>query len=108
MPHIEIRRRHALGRVRAHREAEAVAGALRRRFGVRTAWDGDTLRVDGAGVRGAITATDDLVRVSAHLGPALRPLRRPLEREIARHLDAFLRESDDFLRESDDCAGAAA
>ena len=89
MAHIEISRRHVLGRARAHREAEAVAGALRRRFNVRTAWDGDVLRVEGTGVRGAITATAGVVRVSAHLGLALRPLRGALEREIARHLDAF-------------------
>ncbi|MDX1419241.1 MAG: polyhydroxyalkanoic acid system family protein [Rubricoccaceae bacterium] len=94
MAHIDISRPHARGRAQAHREAEAVADSLRRRFGVQTAWDGDVLRVDGAGVRGAITATDDLVQVTAHLGLALRPLRRTLAREIERHLDAFAREAN--------------
>ena len=89
MAHIDVSRRHAHGRDRAHREAEAVAGSLRERFGVRTRWEGDVLRVQGRGIKGALTATDEVVRVTADLGLALRPLRRSLEREIARHLDDF-------------------
>lgn len=95
MPHIDITRPHRLGRERAHRAAEAVADDLHRRFGVRSRWDGDTLRVDGKGVTGALTATDDVLRVSADLGLSLRPLRRTLqreiEREIERRLDALAR-----------------
>jgi putative polyhydroxyalkanoate system protein len=89
LAHIEIVRRHGHGRTRARQVAEAVAAGLRDRFGVRADWDGDVLHVHGAGVRGALTAHDDAVRVSAHLGLALRPLRRALEREIAQRLDAF-------------------
>ena len=87
MPHIELSRPHRLGRAGARRAAEAVAEDLERRFGLRWAWEGETLRLDGRGVRGALTATEDTVHVAADLAFSARPFRRALEAEIARELD---------------------
>ena len=89
MPHIDVTRRHGHGRAQARAAAEAVAASLQSQFGVRTAWEGDTLRLDGKGVTGALVASDDAVRVTADLGLPLRPLRRSLQREIERQLDTF-------------------
>lgn len=87
MPHIELSRPHRLGRTGARRAAEAVAEDLQRRFGLRWAWEGDALRLDGRGVRGVLTTTDDAVHVTADLALSARPFRRALEAEIARELD---------------------
>jgi putative polyhydroxyalkanoate system protein len=87
MAHIDITRRHTLGRSGARQAAEAVADELRAHYRARTTWEGDTLSVDGPGVTGALTATEDTVRITASLGLALRPLRRTLEAEIQRRLD---------------------
>lgn len=88
MAHISITRHHTLGRERAREAAEAVADELRTQYKARTTWDGDTLRVNGPGVKGALTATADTVHIEAKLGLPLRPFRRSLEAEIRERLDA--------------------
>ena len=101
MAHIDITRRHALGHEGARRAAEAVADELRTQYRARTRWDGDTLYVKGPGIKGALTATDDLVRITASLGLALRPLRRSLETEIERRLDEAVSPSPALRASSD-------
>ena len=88
MAHIRITRHHTLGRERAHQAAEAVAEELRAHYKARTSWDGDVLRVQGPGVKGALTATADTIHIEAKLGLPLRPFRRSLETEIRERLDA--------------------
>ena len=87
MAHIEIVRRHRLGREAARRTAEGIAADLQRRYGVRWGWRGDTLHVESAHVNGALTAGEDVVRVTATLGLTARPFRRALEAEIQGQLD---------------------
>ena len=88
MAHIDLVRPHALGLAGARRAAEAVALDLEREHGLRPTWEGDTLRVDGPGVHGTLTAGPDAVRVVVRLGLAMRPFRRALQAEIERQLDA--------------------
>lgn len=92
MPHIDITRTHHLGMAGARDAAEAVAADLRSQYRARTAWDGDTLRLTGPGVKGALAVTPTTVRVTADLGLALRPLRRQLHREIETYLDQSIGE----------------
>lgn len=87
MAHIDISRSHTLGLDGARQAAEAVAARLVNEFGVRSSWAGDTLRVEGRGVKGALEALPTVVRVTASLGLAARPFRRALRREIERELD---------------------
>lgn len=87
MAHIVVSRPHALGLDGARRAAAEVAARLRHEFGVSTRHDGDTIHVEGRGVRGRLDAGPDVVRVEATLGLAARPLRRLLRREIERELD---------------------
>ena len=87
MADIDISRPHQLGLDGARRAAEAVAQRLADEFGVRSGWRGDTLRVEGKGVKGALEATATAVRVTASLGLMARPFRRALQREIERELD---------------------
>ena len=87
MPDILITRPHALGPDGARRAADEVAERLRQEFGVTTRRDGDTVWVEGRGVRGRLDAGPDEVRIEASLGLAARPFRRLLRREIETELD---------------------
>ncbi|HEX8385015.1 MAG TPA: polyhydroxyalkanoic acid system family protein, partial [Rubricoccaceae bacterium] len=87
MADIDITRRHALGPDGARRAADTVAERLHAEFGVRSWWDGPTLRVAGRGVEGHLDAGPETVRVVARLGLLARPLRGALRREIERELD---------------------
>lgn len=87
MADIDITRRHALGPDGARRAADTVADRLRTEFGVRSWWDGPTLRVSGPGVDGHLDAGPETVRVVARLGPLARVFTGALRREIERELD---------------------
>ncbi|MEM6783484.1 MAG: polyhydroxyalkanoic acid system family protein [Bacteroidota bacterium] len=90
MPHIDVRRRHDLGRDAARTLATNLAADLEREYGVSAHWAGDVLRIAGRGVKGDVVATDTELRVQASLSMMMRPLRSTLEREIERTLDDAL------------------
>ncbi|MEM9997337.1 MAG: polyhydroxyalkanoic acid system family protein [Bacteroidota bacterium] len=90
MPHIDVRRTHALGRDAARALASEIAADLQRQQGVRTFWDGDVLRLKGPGVQGELHASDTEVRIQATLGMLMRPMRGALQRAIEEHLDDAL------------------
>ncbi len=87
MPDIVVSRPHALGLEAARRAVDEVAERLRHEFGVTTRREGDTVFVEGRGVRGRLDAQADAVRVEATLGLTARPFRRLLRREIETELD---------------------
>ena len=87
MPDIILSRPHALGPDAARRAVDEVADRLRREFGVSTRREGDTVFVEGRGVKGRLEAGPAAVRVEASLGLAARPFRRLLRREIEAELD---------------------
>ncbi|WP_412062557.1 polyhydroxyalkanoic acid system family protein [Rubrivirga sp. IMCC45206] len=89
MPDIELSRPHALGPDGALAAAVAVADRLEREHGVRTRREGDTIHVEGRGIRGHLLAGPDAVTVVATLGLRARPFRRLLRREIEAELDRF-------------------
>jgi len=84
---IDITRTHSLGSAGARRAADTVADRLRSEFGVRSWWDGPTLRVSGRGVDGHLDAGPETVRVVARLGLLARPFKAALQREIEHELD---------------------
>lgn len=87
MARITVSRPHSLDPDTARRAVDEVAERLRREFGVRTRREGETVWVDGHGVRGRLEATPDALHVEATLGLAARPFRRLLRREIDAELD---------------------
>lgn len=87
MADIDLTRTHALGLYGARQLAAGVAERLRAEFGVATRHVGDSIHVEGRGVRGRLDATAEAVRVTASLGLAARPFRHLLRREIERELD---------------------
>ncbi len=88
MPSIDITRVHAVGLNEARATVDELAAAMRERFSVDCAWQGNTLAFRRSGVNGAIEVGKERVRVHAELGFLLLALKPAIEEEIRRHLDA--------------------
>ena len=70
--------------------AQGLAASLEREHGVRTRWDGDRVRIKGAGVDGQMTFHDGLIDVSVKLGFLTAMFERPLRDEVQRYLDSHI------------------
>ena len=70
--------------------AQGLATSLEREHGVRTRWDGDRVRIKGAGVDGQMTFHDGLIDVSVKLGFLTSMFERPLREEVQRYLDSHI------------------
>ena len=78
----------AKGEVRT--AAEGLAKALERSHGVRSSWQGDKVRIKGAGVDGTLSFHDDLIDVSVKLGMLASVFKGPLQSEVERYLDEYI------------------
>lgn len=67
--------------------AEGLASSLAREHGVRTRWDGDKVRIKGAGVDGQLSFHDGLIDVSVKLGLLTSMFESALRKEVQRYLD---------------------
>jgi putative polyhydroxyalkanoate system protein len=90
MADIELTRSHSKGLDGGRAAVERVAQQLETDLQVDYAWDGDTLRFDGAGADGAIDVAADTVRVAINLSAFLQPLQGRIEEEAAQYLDQHL------------------
>ena len=88
MPSIDITRTHAVSLKEARATVDELAAAMRERFGVDCAWQGNSMAFRRSGVNGVIEVGKDRVRVHADLGFLLLPLKPTIEDEIRHHLDA--------------------
>jgi putative polyhydroxyalkanoate system protein len=90
MATITIAKKHAHPHRKAKEIAERVAQELERRFQLRYAWDGDHVDFERPGVSGRMHVAKDAIRLEAHLGFLLTPLKPVLERAIHSQLDALV------------------
>ena len=67
--------------------AQGLAENLERDHGVRSRWDGDTVRIKGAGVDGKLAFHDGLIDVSVRLGMLTSMFQPVLKAEVQRYLD---------------------
>ncbi len=67
--------------------ARGLARSLEREHGVRSRWDGDRVRIKGAGVDGEMSFHDGLIDVSVKLGLLTSMFEPVLRREVQRYLD---------------------
>ncbi|RBC68301.1 polyhydroxyalkanoic acid synthase, partial [Xanthomonas oryzae pv. oryzae] len=65
---------------------DAAARKLTDRYGIASHWEGDTLRIAGSGVDGAIALLPQQVHVTAELGFLLSAMQPMVESEIRRLL----------------------
>lgn len=70
--------------------AQGLAQNLERDHGVRSRWDGDKVRIKGAGVDGEMSFHDGLIDVSVKLGLLASMFEGALKREVQRYLDTHV------------------
>jgi putative polyhydroxyalkanoate system protein len=67
--------------------AQSIADDIRRDYGVRSTWKGDTLHFDGAGARGSLQVTAKEMVLEVQLGLMLFALRDSIVARIERIFD---------------------
>jgi putative polyhydroxyalkanoate system protein len=67
--------------------AQGLASSLQREHGVRSRWDGDTVKIKGAGVDGKLSFHDGLIDVNVRLGMLAALFQDTLKSEVQRYLD---------------------
>lgn len=67
--------------------AQGLASSLQREHGVRSRWDGDTVKIKGAGVDGKLSFHDGLIDVNVRLGMLAALFQDTLKTEVQRYLD---------------------
>lgn len=67
--------------------AQDLAATLEQEHGVRSRWQGDEVRIKGAGVDGKLTFHDGLIDVSVKLGLLASMFEPVLKQEVTRFLD---------------------
>lgn len=67
--------------------AEGLTQQLERQHGVRSEWQGDTVRIKGSGVEGLLSIEDGVVDVSVRLGLLASAFQGRLKAEVQRYLD---------------------
>jgi putative polyhydroxyalkanoate system protein len=70
--------------------AEGLAESLGREHGVRSRWEGDKVKIKGAGVDGELSFHDGLIDVSVRLGLLTSMFEGTLRREVQRYLDEHI------------------
>lgn len=86
MSSIEIVHPHSRSPEQTRQAMEEIASKLRDRHGLETNWEGDAIRLSGAGVNGRVEMQPGQVRVVAELGFLLSALSGMVEGEIRRVL----------------------
>jgi len=70
--------------------AEGLARELERDHGVRSRWEGDSVRIKGAGVDGQMSFHDGLIDVNVKMGLLASMFEPVLRSEVQRYLDSHV------------------
>ena len=90
MARITVERPHSLGKDKAREKAELLAEKLGDKYGIEHRWSGDTVSLDGKGVKGTVQVEDALVRVDIELNFILSAMSSTIQSEVERQLDKAL------------------
>jgi putative polyhydroxyalkanoate system protein len=90
MAGFQVRKAHSMARSELREAAEGLARELEKTHGVRAQWDGDSVRIRGAGIDGKLTLGDADVLVSVELGLLASPFKGALRSEVERFLDEYV------------------
>jgi putative polyhydroxyalkanoate system protein len=70
--------------------AEGLASKLEQEHGVRSRWQGDSVRIKGAGIDGNLSFHDGNIDVSVKLGLLASAFQGVLRKEVQRYLDEHI------------------
>lgn len=87
MAGFQIRKAYTMSKDEVRSAAEGLAKELESTHGVRARWEGDKVRIRGAGVDGQLTLGDEDLLVSVELGMLASPFKNVLRTEVQRYLD---------------------
>jgi putative polyhydroxyalkanoate system protein len=87
---MRIQRNHELGKSEARKRVDEVSDELCARYGLRAAWEGDSLRLNGSGVNACIAVSEQSVDVEVRLGFMLLMMESAIRTSIEDALDAHL------------------
>lgn len=90
MAGFQIRKAHTMDKGELREAAEGLARDLEQAHGLRARWDGDCVRMKGAGVDGKLTLSDSDVLVSVELGLMASAFKGVLRSEVQRFLDEYV------------------
>ena len=90
MAEFRITKPYTMSKDEVREAAEGLAESLERQHGVRSRWEGDTVRIRGAGVDGTMSFHDDLIDVSVRMGLLASMFEPVLKDEVQRYLDTHV------------------
>jgi putative polyhydroxyalkanoate system protein len=90
MAEFRITKPYTMSREEVREAAEGLAESLERQHGVRSRWEGDMVRIRGAGVDGTMSFHDGLIDVSVRMGLLASMFEPVLKDEVQRYLDTHV------------------
>lgn len=91
MVDIAIYRDHSMDTGILKGRLDELAADLKKKYGIRSRWDGDTCLLDGGGVKkGVLTITDSSLSVELTLGMLAKLLKPKIEEEINKKIGGVL------------------
>lgn len=90
MAEFRLKKRYTMSKKEVRKAAEGLAASLEREHGVRSRWEGDTVRITGAGVNGQMSFHDGMIDVSVRLGLLASMFEPVLRSEVQRYLDDYV------------------
>ncbi len=91
MADITFHRDHSIDTGVLKGRLDELAADLKRKYGIRSRWDGDTCLLDGAGVKkGVLTITDSNLSIEVTLGMMAKLLKSKIEEEIDKKIGKVL------------------
>jgi len=90
MAGFRITKPYTMPKEQVREAAQGLASNLEREHGVRSRWEGDTVRIKGAGVDGQMSFHDGMIDVSVRLGLLASMFEPVLRDEVNRYLDAHV------------------
>ncbi len=90
MADIRLTKPYTMSKEDIREAAEGLASSLERDHGVRTRWEGDMVKIKGAGVNGRMSFHDGLIDISVRMGLLASMFEPVLKAEIQRYLDEHI------------------
>lgn len=87
MAGFRITKAYTMPKEEVREAAEQLADSLAKEHGVRSRWEGDRVKIKGAGVDGMMSFHDGLIDVSVKLGLLTSMFEGVLRREVENFLD---------------------
>ena len=90
MPGFRLTKPYTMSKEEVREAAEGLAKELERDHGVRSRWEGDSVRIKGAGVDGEMSFHDGLIDVNVKMGLLASMFEPVLRSEVQRYLDSHV------------------